>query len=174
MKKERTPRIEKLRKPMIETPAVCVERALYMTETYKEWEHLPAVLVRAKAMENVFNKMQIRIDEDELLAGWPTSKVRGGAFLVELHSKWLLEELDTVQDRNWEKYQPLTEEEKRLVTDEIMPYWLGKTCFEKWEGEVPVEYARKENLIQSSGGYVRSGHCSKLPIHFKKWCKCNY
>lgn len=158
MDRKRTLRIEKLRQPMIETPSICVERAKYMTEIYKEWDYLPAVLVRAKAMENVFTKMNVRIDEDELLAGWPTSKARGGAFLVELHSKWLLDELDSVQDRKWEKYQPLTEEEKHLVTEEIMPYWLGKTCFEKWEGEVPEEYAKKENLVQSSGGYVRSGH----------------
>lgn len=158
MKTTRSARIEKLRKPMIETPAVCVERALYMTEAYKQWDYLPPTLVRAKAMENIFGKMTVRIDEEELLAGWPTSKARGGTLIVEQHSTWIVDELDTVQEREWERYQPLTEEEKRIIVEEIMPYWRGKTNFERWAGAIPEEYAKLENLIQSSGGYVRSGH----------------
>ncbi len=152
-----TKRIEKLRQRMVTTPEICIERALYMTRSYRETESLPAPLRRAKAMEKILDSMSIRIDEGELLAGWPTSKVRAGALLVEVNSKWILREMDTVADREWEKYKPLTGEEKRLLREEIMPYWEGKTLSEKWAAMVPPEAARLENIIQT-GGYSRNGH----------------
>ena len=154
----RTPRVEKLRSRMVTTPQICIERAYYMTESYLETEHLPPVLRRAKAFENVFSKMPIRIEESELIAGWPTSKIRGGALQAETHSIWILNELDTVQDRDWERYAPLTDDEKRRIVDYIMPYWKGKTLYEKWAGEVPEDYVKLENVLQSAGGYVRNGH----------------
>ena len=154
----RTPRVEKLRNRMVTTPEICIERAYYMTESYLETEHLPPVLRRAKAIENILNKIPIRIEDGELLAGWPTSKTRGGALQVETHSIWILDELDTVQDRDWERYAPLLDDEKKKIVEYIMPYWKGKTLYEKWDGEVPEHYARLENVLQSSGGYVRNGH----------------
>jgi len=153
----RSPRVEKLRDMVITTPAICVERAYYMTESYKETENMPSVLRRAYSFENVFNKMSVRIEEGELLAGWPTTKMRGGALLQEIHSIWVEPEVDTVQDREWERYEPLSDDEKDKILNYIMPYWKGKTMYEKWAGMVPKEYADMESVFVSTGGYVRNG-----------------
>ena len=59
--------------------------------------------------------MTIRIEEGELIAGWQTSKERGGALLIEMRCDWIMDELDSVQCREWDKYQPLSEEEKAMI-----------------------------------------------------------
>ena len=57
-------------------------------------------------------------------------------WLPEVNGGWLLEELDTVQDRTWEKYQPLSREEKELAK-EIYAYWQGRTLADQWRALVP-------------------------------------
>lgn len=151
-----TERVTKLRARQVTTPEICVERAYYMTESYRETEAMPSVMRRAKAMEHILCNMTVRIDDGELVVGWPTSKVRGGAMLVEVNADWLLKELDTVQDREWEKYKPLSEREKELIR-QILPYWKGKTLSEKWENLVSPEALRLENIVQN-GGYARNCH----------------
>jgi len=151
-----TERVTKLRARQVTTPEICVERAYYMTESYRETEAMPSVMRRAKAMEHILHKMTVRIDDGELVVGWPTSKIRGGAMLVEVNADWLLKELDTVQDREWEKYKPLSEGEKELIR-QILPYWKGKTLSEKWENLVSPEALKLENIVQN-GGYARNCH----------------
>jgi hypothetical protein len=73
-----------------------------MTESYMQTESFPDFIRRAKALENVFTKMPIRIEAVELIVGCPTSKLQGGPLIVELNSEWILRELDTVQDSKWE------------------------------------------------------------------------
>lgn len=149
-------RIKRLREKMLVTPAICVERAYYMTKSYQQTENLPVILRRAYALANILDHMTVRIEEDELLAGWQTSKERGGALLIEMRSEWILEELDTVQDRQWDKYQPLTEEEKEIIK-EIVPYWSGKTLSDRFIGTVPPWTRKYENILQT-GGFCRNGH----------------
>lgn len=151
-----TERVAKLRDRQVTTPEICVERAYYMTESYRQTESLPSVMRRAKALEHILHCMSIRIDDGELVVGWPTTKVRGGAMLVEVNAAWVLGELDSVQDREWEKYKPLTKKEKEQIK-EIIPYWKGKTLSEKWEKLVSPEALKLENIVQN-GGYARNCH----------------
>lgn len=156
-----TPRALRLKRKVMETPAVCVERAYYYTESYRRTPALPTVLRRAQAISHVLDHISVRIDPDELIVGCHTSKLRGGAWLAEVNGGWLLEELDTVQDRVWEKYQPLTEEEKSTVRT-VMEYWQGQGLVDHWRAEVPEQYLTLENLVQS-GGYATNCH---YPGHF--------
>lgn len=151
-----TERVARLRERMLVTPAICVERAYYMTKSYQRTENLPIVLRRAHALANILDHMTVRIEEGELLAGWQTSKERGGALLIEMRNDWIMEELDTVQDREWDKYQPLSEEEKAMIR-EIVPYWQGKTLSDYWIGAMPAWAAKLENILQT-GGFCRNGH----------------
>ena len=157
----RSERVERLRLRAITTPAVCLERAKYYTESYKKTEALPTVLRRAMAVSHVLDHMTVHIGEDELIVGCHTGKVRGGMWLPEVNGGWLLEELDTVQDRTWEKYQPLSREEKELAK-EIYAYWQGRTLADQWRALVPGEFLAVENIVQS-GGYAENCH---YPGHF--------
>ena len=158
---KRSDRVERLRQRAITTPAVCLERAKYYTESYRNTEALPTVLRRAMAVSHVLDRMHIRIGEDELIVGCHTGKVRGGMWLPEVNGGWLLDELDTVQDRVWEKYQPLSQEEKELAR-ELFSYWQGRTLSDQWKALVPQEFLAVENIVQS-GGYVENCH---YPGHF--------
>lgn len=158
---KRSERVERLRQRAITTPAVCLERAKYYTESYRNTEALPTVLRRAMAVSHVLDRMHIRIGEDELIVGCHTGKVRGGMWLPEVNGGWLLDELDTVQDRVWEKYQPLSQEEKELAR-ELFSYWQGRTLADQWRALVPQEFLEVENIVQS-GGYAENCH---YPGHF--------
>ena len=69
-------RVSRLRERMLVTPAICVERAYYMTKSYQKTENLPTILRRAHALADILDHMTIRIEEGELIAGWQTSKER--------------------------------------------------------------------------------------------------
>lgn len=155
-------RVSRLRERMLVTPAICVERAYYMTKSYQKTENLPTILRRAHALADILDHMTIRIEEGELIAGWQTSKERGGALLIEMRCDWIMDELDSVQCREWDKYQPLSEEEKAMIR-EIVPYWQGKTLSDYWLGAVPHWAAKLENVLQT-GGFCRNGHHQAHPV----------
>lgn len=152
-----TARTRKLREMMVTTPAICVERALYMTESYKESESDPNEIRRAKALDNILRKMTVSIYEGELIVGCFTSKVRGGAILPEVRGQWVLDEIDTLSTRGWDKYQPLTEEEI-VILQEIMPYWKGKSLYEKWRAMMPEQQQQRNYKIIGTAGFCENAH----------------
>ena len=150
-------RIDRLREKMLTTPEICVERGYLMTESYKETEGKPNVIRRAKALEKILDEMTIRIEDGELIVGWPTSKSRGGAILPEIQCEWILDEMEQLSTRPWDKYAPLSEDEKQKLR-EFIPYWNGKTLNEQWIATVPDEAQKYNHMIQTSGGFSENGH----------------
>lgn len=146
-----------LREMMIDTPEICIERGWYMTESYKETEGYPHPIRRAKALEKILYNMSIRIEQEELIVGWHTGKVRGGALLPEISAEWILKELDTVSMRKWDRYKPLSEEEKQKLR-EFVPYWRGKSLYDQWKRTVPEELQKLDHIVMSSGGFSENGH----------------
>lgn len=164
-------RVKKLRDKMLTVPEIDVERGYLMTESYKETEGQPNVIRRAKALQKILDEMTIRIEDGELLVGWPTSKFRGGAVLPEIQCEWILDELDTVSTRPWDKYAPLSEDEKKKLK-EFIPYWKGKTLNEQWLAMVPAEAQKFNHMIQTSGGFSENGHhFAHVAVDFEKALK---
>ena len=141
-----TARAQKLRDRMVTTPAICVERLRYMTESYRQTEGETDRMRRAKALAYILEHMTVRIDEDELFVGNFTSKIRGGAIAPELKGQWLLDELDTLSPRPFDRYEPLSREELDIL-HEYLPYWRGKAAFEHWQAKVPPEYQRLDHIM---------------------------
>ena len=131
-----TDRVKKLREEMVCTPSLCIERGYLITGAYKEFEGDPAIVRRAKALARVLNNMSIHINDGELIVGTATSKQRGGILTPEVHWGWYLDEMDTISTREWDRFQPLTEEEKQKMR-EFLPFWKGKSLYEKWLAIVP-------------------------------------
>ncbi|MGI5971651.1 MAG: glycyl radical protein [Oscillospiraceae bacterium] len=154
---ELTKRAKALRARMLTTPEVCVERGLYMTESYKETEGYPHVIRRARALEKILSCMGIRIEKGELIVGCHTSKIRGGALLPEISAEWILKEMDTVSTRDWDKYKPLSEEEKRCLLDYV-PYWRGKSLNDQMKMAIPEEIMKLDHVAVSSAGFSENGH----------------
>jgi choline trimethylamine-lyase len=133
---EANERVMTLRKSVLCTPQLCLERAYLMTESYKETEGEPALIRRARALEKILNEMSIYIKDGELIVGRATSKQRGGPLLPEVIWDWSLKEMDTLSTREWDKICPLTEGEKAKMK-EFLPYWKGKAIYDKWDALLP-------------------------------------
>lgn len=152
-----TQRAQRLRDRMVTTPAICVERAKYMTESYQQTEGESDVCRRAKAVAHILRNMTIRIDPEELFVGNFTSKVRGGAVIPELKAQWLLDEFETLSTRPFDRYEPLSREETDILK-QVLPYWKGRAAFDCWKEMVPEEYQRLNHIMVATGGYTENGH----------------
>ena len=67
---EPTERVKHLKRAIVDAiPYVESERAVLVTESYKETEGLSPIMRRAKAAEKIFNNLPITIHDDELIVG---------------------------------------------------------------------------------------------------------
>lgn len=162
-KQERSERIQKLREKVLQTPEICIERGYLLTESYKETVSEPAIIRRAKGLSNVLNNMTISIEDSELLVGKITSKSRGGPLLPEVAWEWYLEEIDTLSTREWNRYGPLSDEEKQRMKT-FLPDWKGKSLLEKFNAVAPAEILKLNHIIGEAAGHaianIHQGHAS--------------
>lgn len=126
---EKSPRIQKLvdgvfaKKPCIEA-----ERAILVTEAYRDNAKLPTELRRAKALEHILKYMPIVIRDHELIVGNTTKQAHAASLFPEFSLSWVVDEFDTLADRNGDPFD-ISEEVKDQIR-EILPYWEGRSVSE--------------------------------------------
>lgn len=121
-----TERIEKLKRVILNaTPYVESERAVLVTEAYKETEGLSPVLRRAKAAEKIFNNLPITIRDNELIVGSITKNPRSTEICPEFSFDWVEKEFDTMGSRLADPFQ-IPKETARELHDAFL-YWPGNT-----------------------------------------------
>ncbi len=141
-------RVRKLRERILCQPEICLERGYLITESYKETENEPPVIRRARALQKILQEMTIKIEDEELIVGRATSKLRGGPLIPEVHWRWYLEEMDALSTREWDRFAPLTEAEKSKMKD-FLPYWNGKSLYDKWHAMLPEDALKLKHVIQA-------------------------
>lgn len=126
-------------------PSVDIYRARAYTEAYKENEGAPEAIKRAEGFRKTLEITPIRIEEGELIIGWAAYKPRAVTIKPEYH--WWLEarspwtekdEIDILDSREHDPYV-ITDEQRKELKEEILPYWQGKTLFDVYKGLVPIE-----------------------------------
>ncbi|MHA1271304.1 MAG: pyruvate formate lyase family protein [Candidatus Helarchaeota archaeon] len=128
---------------LLESPHwLCMERAKFYTESYKETEGEHPSTRAAKAIKKTFENMTIKIYPEELLVGNRASKFVVPPFAPERGDfnyvfKYLLPELKKFG------YLILPKDEQ-LLFKEILPYWEGKTV-----RDIKVELFEKYGLSSS-------------------------
>ncbi len=123
---EKSPRIERLKAALFaKMPEIEADRAVLITESYKQTENLPIILRRAEALKHILKNIPITIRDEELIVGSATKAPRGCQTFPEFSFKWLLDELDTVETRTADPFY-ISEETKRRLR-EAYTYWDGKT-----------------------------------------------
>ena len=132
-------RIEALRAQYFKNkPELCIERDVLYTQSFKETAGESMEIRRAKAFRKVLENMPIMIQEDELIVGSPTIKPRGTACYPELQVDWVEEELNNFQMRAQDPFV-VGEGTKRILREEIFPFWRGNSLHDQFLGQLPEE-----------------------------------
>lgn len=172
-KKGSTARVAQCAERIFTPPEICVERQRYYTRSYQKTEGEFPSIRQAKAFAETLDNISIRIDEGELIIGYPCSKARGGAVLPEINAQWLRHEVDDMSVRQWDRFQPPSAEEKTEML-ELLPYWEGKSAYDLWERRIPEPILKIHEsgfiggVTHSSNGFY-PGHVS---IDYDMVLKC--
>ncbi|PWC32877.1 glycyl radical protein [Azospirillum sp. TSO35-2] len=121
-----TDRVMRLKNQILNAvPHVEADRAVLVTEAYKETEGLPAILRRAKAAEKIFNNLPVTIRPDELIVGAITRNPRSTEICPEFSFDWVEKEFDTMATRVADPFE-IPKETARALHDAFL-YWPGRT-----------------------------------------------
>lgn len=153
-----TARVQRLREKLLDTiPEVCAERARYVTGTYRQHEADPPVLRRAKGLAHVLDKMTIYVGEGELIVGNQASRPRAAPIFPEYSCDWIEKEIDEFAHRRADVYLVRPEVKKELL-EEILPYWRGKTLYDRVMAVLPEHVKKSQEIGVISGrGNITSG-----------------
>lgn len=154
---EKTERIPKLIAHLFEKmPEIEADRAVLLTESYKQTENLPIILRRAKAFQHILEKLPITIRPLELVVGSNTKAPRGCQVFPEYSYTWLQDEFDTVATRSADPFY-ISEETKETLR-KVYPYWAGKTtCDLATSYLAPEALTAIEHNMFTPGNYFYNG-----------------
>lgn len=149
---EKQKRIQTIKDSLIGSPPwICSERARYYTQAYTEFEFDPPILKRAKALNLYLTKKTIYIGENDLILGNAASHPRWAPVFPEYSWDWVYDELDRYENRQYDKFLIKTEAREELRT--ILPWWKGRSLFERIEARQPdfVKEASKIGVTSWTG-----------------------
>lgn len=136
-------------------PVLVVDRARLMMESFKDTEGLPIVLRWAKALENVARKIHVSIGEDELIVGRGGPQGRYHIIYPELNVGFLAD-LPRILSNQKQAVFTLTEGDARVITEELVPYWKGRTFRDAYVALLPEDTRRFTYGIIRPTGSERS------------------
>ena len=154
---ERSSRIPALIEHLFEKkPQIEADRAVLLTESYKQTEGQPIVLRRAKAFAHMLDGLPIVIRPLELVVGSNTRAPRSCQVFPEYSYTWLQDEFDTVATRSADPFD-ISEETKETLS-RVYPYWAGRTTSELATSYMaPQTLTAMEHNIFTPGNYFYNG-----------------
>jgi formate C-acetyltransferase len=158
-------------------PFVCTERARITTGVYRENMDQPLALRRALMYEKVLAGMSIYIEPQTLLAGNHASGNRYAPIFPEYAMDWVIEELDTFDRRDGDRFY-ITEENKGILR-EIAPFWRHNTLKDRGLAAMPEDarlfydlgIIRAEGNITSGDGHVAVNYRRMLQQGLREYRK---
>ena len=156
-------RVRKIRDRMLSMPReLDIERARCYTRIYKQMEDAPPCMKNVKALEEFLRCLPIRIDEDELLVGVKSSKVRADPIEIErgmrskifgfIYNDAIDQKIRDMFVANFSlinRYAPLPEQEIDELKNEILPFWKGRTVADR-----KLEYWKEAGLYEEPTGLM--------------------
>ena len=140
--KEGTPEYERgqrLRSRVVSVrPHICIERARFVTQSYRETEHEHILKRRAKAFDLIMRSMSVYILEDELIVGHQASRQRSAPLYPEFAVEWIRDEIDLFETRSQDQFVVPQDVKKEFLRD-IYPFWKGRTLSDRVHSYVTEE-----------------------------------
>ena len=141
-----TDRLRKLKENFLkQVPSVTTYRARAITKIAKENPGMPKILLRAKCFRYCCETAPLVIQDNELIVGSPCGRPRAGAFSPDIAWRWMKDEIDTIGSRPQDPFY-ISDEDKRIMREELFPYWEGKSLDETCEDQY-----REAGLWEMSG-----------------------
>ncbi len=126
-----TSRVWRLRESIVNAPQeVSVQRARYFTAAMKKHWDKPSLTRMSLGLAEILENISVIIREDELIVGTRTEKKKGAPLFPENKSGWIEGDLEGFNQRVIQRAL-ITEEEKKELAEEILPFWRGKTVEER-------------------------------------------
>ena len=149
---EKSPRIAALIEHLFEKmPQIEADRAVLLTESYKQTENLPIILRRAKAFAHILEKLPITIRPLELIVGSNTKAPRSCQVFPEYSYSWLEDEFDTVATRSADPFYIADHTKKEQL--EANSYCKGRTT-----SEPATQYMAPETLLAIEHNFFTPGN----------------
>lgn len=130
-----TERLKKIKDNYLKyRPSITTHRARAITKIAKENPGMPKILLRAKCFRYCCETAPLVIQDHELIVGAPNGAPRAGAFSPDIAWRWLRDEIDTIGSRPQDPFY-ISEEDKKILKEELFPYWAGKSVDEFCEDQ---------------------------------------
>jgi formate C-acetyltransferase len=134
------------------------ERAVIITQSYKENEGEHIYIRRAKFLRNVLERKTIYIKRNELIVGNLAFKPLASMIFPEFSYRWVIDEMENhpFEERDLEPYviPEDTKEKLRGIAD----YWVGNTLCDRAEGLFPEALKKAlDASVFSVGNYLTGG-----------------
>lgn len=117
---------------------VDVQRAKYFTESFRETEGLALSLRWAKALYNIAEKIDVIIDDSQLIVGRGGKPGKYGIIYPELDGCFLRQFVKQASSRVESPFE-IAEEDIKVIEEEIAPFWEGKTYYEDFAHAMPKD-----------------------------------
>ena len=134
------PRIQQMLEGFRDRPiALSLERARLVTESFQQTEGQPVVLRWGRALAHVLERLPIHIDEHDLIVGSAGPPGRYAILYPELEEHFFSQDLSpsAPHDR-----VVVSEEDVRIIDQELRPYWTGKQFHSAFMGALPEDTRR--------------------------------
>lgn len=155
-----TPRMNEFRENILDKkPYICAERALLVTEAYKEYQNQPAVLKRAYMLKNILEKMSIYIEDETLIVGNQAASNKDAPIFPEYTLEFVINELDLFEKRDGDVFY-ITEQTKEDLRS-IAPFWENNNLRAKGEALLPGEVS----VFMETGFFGMEGKLNSGDAH---------
>ena len=126
-----TERTKKLREQSVSTdPKISIERAVIMTEAYEKYEgSVDTPVLRALAFKEYMERKTLVINDGELIVGEKGADLQCAPTFPELccHT---VEDMEVMDARELISFK-VTEEDKKIQAEKIIPYWENRSIRHK-------------------------------------------
>lgn len=155
-----TPRMNEFREKVLDKkPYICAQRALLVTEAYKEYQSQPAVLKRAYMLKNILEKMSIYIEDETLIVGNQAASNKDAPIFPEYTLEFVINELDLFEKRDGDVFY-ITEQTKEDLRS-IASFWENNNLRAKGEALLPEEVS----VFMETGFFGMEGKLNSGDAH---------
>ena len=129
-----TERVQRLRQASLDgRPWISLERAKLLTDFYRQAGPLSPPMLRARALEYIYEHRSIYVGPEELIVGERGPRPKGTPTYPELccHS---MEDFEILHTREKISYC-VDDEARRIQREEIIPFWQGHSMRDRMFAE---------------------------------------